>query len=52
MSSQTVIRLADGSFRMFYARRKKPPFTNLYFALNTAVWSGPKPAKAEKIRCP
>ncbi len=32
VSSQTVIRLADGSFRMYYASRKKPPFQNLYFA--------------------
>ncbi|MBI2479224.1 MAG: hypothetical protein HYV60_11500 [Planctomycetia bacterium] len=41
VSSQSVIRLPDGSFRMWYASRKKPPFTNLYFALNTAHWSGP-----------
>ncbi len=41
VSSQSVIRLPDGSFRMWYASRKKPPFTNLYFALNTACWSGP-----------
>ena len=27
--------------------RKKPPFTNLYFALNTAHWSGP-PAEAAR----
>ena len=41
VSSQSVIRLPDGSFRMWYASRKKPPFKNLYFALNTAHWSGP-----------
>lgn len=41
VSSQSVIRLRDGSFRIWYASRKKPPFTNLYFALNTAHWTGP-----------
>jgi hypothetical protein len=47
VSSQSVIRMPDGSFRMWYASRKKPPFTNLYFALNTAHWSGP-PTQATK----
>jgi predicted GH43/DUF377 family glycosyl hydrolase len=42
VSSQSVLRLPDGSFRMWYASRKEPPFHNLYFALNTARWSGPK----------
>jgi hypothetical protein len=41
VSSQSVIRMPDGSFRIWYASRKSPPFTNLYFALNTARWSGP-----------
>ena len=41
VSSQSVMRLPDGSFRMWYASRKAPPFQNLYFALNTARWSGP-----------
>jgi hypothetical protein len=41
VSSQCVMRLADGSFRIWYASRKQPPFNNLYFALNTAHWSGP-----------
>jgi hypothetical protein len=44
VSSHSVIRLSDGSFRMWYASRQKPPFTNLYFALNTASWSGPSNA--------
>ncbi|MFP6676849.1 MAG: hypothetical protein VB878_17325 [Pirellulaceae bacterium] len=43
VSSQSVVRLPDGSFRMWYASRKKPPFKNLYFALNTAHWTGPSP---------
>jgi predicted GH43/DUF377 family glycosyl hydrolase len=38
VSSHSVMRLQDGSFRIWYASRKQPPFTNLYFALNTAHW--------------
>jgi hypothetical protein len=41
VSSHSVIRLADGSFRIWYASRKAPPFKNLYFALNTAHWTDP-----------
>lgn len=50
VSSQSVMRMADGSFRIWYASRKKPPFTNLYFALNTARWSGPPDDLAEEPR--
>lgn len=38
VSSQSVMQLPDGSFRIWYASRKTPPFVNKYFALNTAVW--------------
>jgi predicted GH43/DUF377 family glycosyl hydrolase len=41
VTSESVIRLPDGSFRIWYASRKAPPFMNLYFALNTARWEGP-----------
>jgi predicted GH43/DUF377 family glycosyl hydrolase len=41
VGSGHVSRLADGSFRYWYASRKAPPFENLYFAINTARWSGP-----------
>lgn len=41
VGSGCVMRLADGSFRYWYASRKQPPFLNLYFAINTARWSGP-----------
>ena len=41
VGSGSVLRLADGSFRYWYASRKKPPFENLYFAINTARWSSP-----------
>ncbi len=44
VTSQSVLRLPDGSFRIWYASRKKPPFVNKYFAINTAVWN-PKPVK-------
>jgi CubicO group peptidase (beta-lactamase class C family)/D-alanyl-D-alanine dipeptidase len=40
-TSQSVMRQADGSFRIWYASRKKPPFVNKYFAINTATWNGP-----------
>ena len=40
-TSQSIIRNEDGSFRIWYASRKHPPFVNKYFALNTAVWAGP-----------
>jgi hypothetical protein len=40
-TSQSVIHNNDGSFRIWYASRKKPPFVNKYFAINTATWSGP-----------
>lgn len=41
VSSHSVMRLPDGSFRIWYASRKAPPFNNLYYALNTAHWTGP-----------
>jgi hypothetical protein len=41
VTSGSVMRLPDGSFRYWYASRKAPPFENLYFAINTARWSGP-----------
>lgn len=41
-TSQTVLRMPDGSFRIWYASRKTPPFVNKYFAIGTATWSGPE----------
>jgi predicted GH43/DUF377 family glycosyl hydrolase len=41
VGSGCVMRLPDGSFRYWYASRKAPPFENLYFAINTARWTGP-----------
>jgi len=38
VTSQSVIRLSDESLRIWYASRKKPPFVNKYFAINTAIW--------------
>ena len=40
-TSQSVLKLDDGSWRMWYASRKAPPFKNKYFAIGTARWSGP-----------
>jgi len=39
VSSHSVMQLDDGRFRIWYASRKAPPFHNLYFAINTAVWN-------------
>ncbi len=41
-TSQSVIRAKGGGFRIWYASRKKPPFVNKYFAINTAKWGGPE----------
>lgn len=38
-TSQSVLRLPDGSFRIWYASRKAPPFVNKYFAVGTALWN-------------
>jgi len=40
-TSQSVMRLPDGTWRMWYASRKAPPFVNKYFAINTVTWVGP-----------
>ncbi len=42
VTSQSVLRLPDRSFRIWYASRKAPPFINKYFALNTARWVPPR----------
>lgn len=40
-TSQTVLRTADGSWRMWYGARPAPPFEHKYFAIGTATWIGP-----------
>ncbi len=40
-TSHSVIRLPDGSWRIWYAARIKPPFLNKYFSICTATWKGP-----------
>jgi predicted GH43/DUF377 family glycosyl hydrolase len=40
-TSHTLLRLPDGTFRLWYAARKRPPWSNLYFAIGTAHWPGP-----------
>ena len=40
-TSQSLMRLADGTWRIWYATRKAPPFVNKYFAVGTARWDGP-----------
>ena len=39
-TSQSVLPLEDGSFRIWYATRKAPPSINKYFAIGTARWAG------------
>ncbi len=49
VTSQSVMRLADGTWRVWYASRTKPPFNNKYFAIGTATWAGPpSPGSTEK----
>ena len=45
VTSQSLIRHSDGSWRIWYASRTKPPFTHKYFAIGTATWSGPAASK-------
>ncbi|MCZ6679738.1 MAG: hypothetical protein O7E52_21110 [Candidatus Poribacteria bacterium] len=40
-TSQSVIRLSNGAWRIWYASRTKPPFSHKYFAIGTATWTGP-----------
>lgn len=42
-TSQSVLRLPDGSWRMWYASRPAPPFVHKYFAIGTARWVVPSP---------
>ena len=37
-TSQSVMALGDGSYRIWYASRKEPPHVNKYFAIGTAKW--------------
>jgi predicted GH43/DUF377 family glycosyl hydrolase len=37
-TSQSIHLEADGTLRMYYASRTKPPFTHKYFAIGTARW--------------
>lgn len=41
-TSQSVLRLPDGTWRIWYAARTAPPFSHKYFAIGTAQWNGPQ----------
>ena len=47
---QSVMAFPDGSFRIWYARSKKPPFVNKYFAITTAHWNGPQTKTVSSIQ--
>ena len=40
-TSQTIVQLPDGRWRMWYASRPAPPFQHKYFAIGTASWTAP-----------
>ncbi len=44
-TSQSVMRLPNGSWRLWYAARTAPPFTHKYFSIGTARWTGPRGGK-------
>ena len=41
-TSQSVMRVPGGWWRIWYASRCKPPFTHKYYAIGTATWPGPE----------
>ncbi|MCC6123557.1 MAG: hypothetical protein IT426_01195 [Pirellulales bacterium] len=47
-TSQTFMKLKDGSYRLWYASRKKPEsdgepgWASMYYAIGTAHWTGPE----------
>jgi dienelactone hydrolase len=41
VTSQSIMRLPEGGFRIWYASRSQPPFVNKYYAINTACWLDP-----------
>ncbi|MDA1138392.1 MAG: acetylxylan esterase [Planctomycetota bacterium] len=45
-SSQCVLPIGEGRYRMWYGTRKTPPFVNKYFAIGTAVWDTSRAASS------
>ena len=48
VTNQSIMQMLDGSFRIWYASRKKPPHVNKYFAINTASWLPERNGKMHK----
>lgn len=46
-TSQSIMPLEDGSLRIWYAARTKPPFAHKYYAVGTARW-GTSPIGADR----
>jgi hypothetical protein len=40
-TSHTLLPLPDGGLRLWYAGRRQPPWSNLYFAIGTARLPAP-----------
>lgn len=40
-SSHCVVRMSDGTWRIWYGGRTEPPWVNQYFSICTATWMGP-----------
>jgi predicted GH43/DUF377 family glycosyl hydrolase len=48
-SSQCILPIGEGRYRMWYGARKKPPFDNKYFAIGTAVWDTTKVSPSASV---
>lgn len=40
---ESILRLPDGSWRMWHTIRTKRPFTHKYVAIGSATWAGHAP---------
>lgn len=49
VTSESILRLPDGTWRMWYASRTKPPFIHKYFAIGSATWSDSSPGFQSQI---
>jgi hypothetical protein len=43
VTSESIVQMPDGTWRMWYASRTKPPFDHKYFAIGSATWAEHSP---------